>query len=120
MSIVPCPQCGKRVSSRAAICGYCGFELGEVGEEDLQRFRERRLRDHIYRLNMASYAVMAAVIMVFAWFWVATGGFQMPVNSYGPYYLMLACGVAYLVVRVLLFRARRQKKENRRANRGTR
>jgi hypothetical protein len=44
----------------------------------------------------------------------------MPVNSYGPYYLMLACGVAYLVVRVLLFRARRQKKENRRANRGTR
>lgn len=115
MSIVPCPQCGKRVSSRAAICSNCGFELGEVSEEDLQRFRERRLRTHIYHLNMMTYAVMTAVIAAFAWYWVATGGFQMPVNSYGPYYLIMACAVAYLVLRVLLFRARRQKRENRRS-----
>lgn len=116
MSIIPCPNCGKRVSSHAAICGYCGYELGEAGEEDRRRFRDRKLRHQLYRLNMASYAVMAAVIAAFAWYWIATDGFQAPVGTNGPFYLMGVGAVAYLVVRGLLFRARRQKKQNRRSD----
>jgi hypothetical protein len=114
MSIVACPQCGKRVSSLAPICDRCGYEKGETSEEDLQRFRARRLRDHVYRLNMASYAVIAVVILAFAWYWVGSGGFQAPLSTNGPYYLFGAGAVAYLVVRVLLFRAKRLQKLNRR------
>lgn len=115
MPIIPCPNCGKRISSRATICGNCGYELGEASEEDRRRFRRRKLRNHLYRLNMASYAVMAAIIAAFAWYWIASDGFQAPANTNGPFYLMGAGAVAYLVVRALQFRARRQKIENRRS-----
>lgn len=115
MSIVACPQCGKRVSSLAPICDRCGYEKGATSEEDLQRFRARRLRDQVYRLNMASYAAIAVVILAFAWYWAGTGGFQVPLSNNGPYYLFGAGAVAYLVVRALLFRARRQQKINRRS-----
>jgi len=114
MSIVACPQCGKRISSLAAICDHCGYETGDVSEEDLQRFRERRLRKRIYHLNMASYAVMATALLAFAWFWVGTGGFQMPPGTNGPFFLFGLGAIGYLVVRVLLFRARKQRKLNRR------
>jgi hypothetical protein len=114
VSIVTCPQCGKRKSGLAPICDHCGFETGEAGEEDLRRFRKRKLREQIYRLNMASYAVMATAILAFAWYFVASGGFQMPPGTNGPFYLMGIAAIGYLVVRVLLFRARKQKKSIRR------
>lgn len=115
MPVIPCPNCGQRVSSRAAICGNCGHELGDASEEDRKRFRRRKLRNQLYRLNMASYAIMAAVIAAFGWYWIGTDGFQAPVSTNGPYYLMAASAVAYLAVRALQFRLRRQKKENRRS-----
>ena len=111
MTIVSCPQCNRRISSLAPICDNCGYAPEEAGEEDVQRFRERRLRTRIYRLNMATYGVMATVFLAFAWHWAATGGFEAPASTRGPLFLMMVSGVVYLVVRVLLYRARAQRRE---------
>lgn len=102
------------MSTLAPICDHCGFSRGGAGEADIARFRERKLRDRIYRLNMTSYAVMTAMIIAFVWYWLDTAGFQRGITTYGPFYLMAVSAVAYLVVRALLFQARQQKKKIRR------
>ncbi|MDT8319075.1 MAG: zinc ribbon domain-containing protein [Xanthomonadales bacterium] len=112
MAIIACPECGKKISSRAAICSYCGYQLGEATEQDLEVFRARRLRERIYRLNMISYAVITLFLGGFGWYWWATGGFVAP-SPLGPFAVMALAAIAYLVVRVLLFRSRRQRKAMR-------
>jgi hypothetical protein len=124
MSIIACPECKKKISSKASICSFCGYQLGEVTEADLEVFRARRLRDRIYRLNMSSYAVITvrlnmssyAVITVFVaafcWYWWDSRGFSQA-SSIGPFVLMGLSAVAYLVVRALLFRCRQQRKAMR-------
>ena len=114
MSIISCPRCGTKVSSRAALCARCGFQLGEASEEDVAVYRARRLRDRIYRLNMTSYAVITAFVAGFGWYWWASKGFtEMP--HAGPFVLMGLSGLAYLVVRGFLFRARQQRRRLRQA-----
>jgi len=105
MSISSCPECGKKISSRAVICSHCGFQLGEVTEHDLQVFRARKLRDKLYRLNMISYAVISLFIAAFCWYWWDSRGFSQ-MSSLGPFVLMGIAAVAYVVVRVFLFRNR--------------
>jgi hypothetical protein len=112
MSIVCCPECNKQISSRAALCNYCGFQLGEVTEQDLEIFRARKLRDRIYRLNMISYGAITVFIAGFAWYWWDSRGFSQ-LSSIGPFILMGLAAIAYLAVRVLLFRARQQRKAMR-------
>ena len=112
MSIVSCPECGKKVSSQAAICRHCGFESGDVSDEDRAIYQARRLRDRIYRLNMASYLVITVFLVGFGWYWLASAGFSRMTGA-GPFVLMGIAGVAYLVVRGLLFRARGQRKAMR-------
>jgi hypothetical protein len=75
MTIIACPECCKKISSRTPICNYCGFQLGEVSEADLELFRARKLRDRIYRLNMISYAVITVFIAAFGWYWWDSRGF---------------------------------------------
>jgi len=75
MAIIACPDCGKKISSRAAICSYCGFQLGEVTEQDLKVFKARKLRDARYRLNMLSYAVITVLLAAFGWYWWDSRGF---------------------------------------------
>lgn len=112
MSIISCPECGKKISSHAVICNYCGFQRGEATEHDLQVFKARKLRDRIYRLNMISYAVITVFIAGFCWFWWDSRGFvQEP--SLGPFIPMGVAAIAYLVVRVLLFRSRQARKSMR-------
>jgi len=109
MSIIACPDCGKKISSKAALCSWCGFQLGEVTEQDLEVFEARRLRDRIYRLNMASYLAITLFLGGFAWYWWDSAGFVEPASP-GPFALMGVAAVAYLAVRALLFRARQQRK----------
>jgi hypothetical protein len=116
MSIIACPECGKKISSRAALCSHCGFQLGQASEEDLEIFRARRLRDRIYRLNMASYAVITLFLVGFGWYWWASRGFVAPPTR-GPLIVMGVAALAYLVVRALLFRARQQRKLMRQRSR---
>lgn len=110
MAIIACPECGKKISSRAAICSYCGFQRGEVSEQDLEVFRARRLRDRIYHLNMTSYLVITVFVGAFGWYWWDSRGF-VQAATIGPFILMSVAAIAYLVVRGLLFRCRQQRKE---------
>lgn len=112
MSIIVCPECSKKISSRSAICSYCGFQLGEVTEEDLAIFRARKLRDRIYRLNMYSYLAITVFVAAFGWYWWDSKGFSEP-SSMGPFILMGVSAIAYLVVRVFLFRARQLRRAMR-------
>lgn len=109
MSIISCPECNKKISSKAPACPNCGYRSGEVDEEQLAVFQARRLRDKIYRLNMASYLAITVFVAGFGWYWWASGGFVDP-SPAGPFVVMGLSAVAYLVVRVFLFRYRHQKK----------
>ena len=112
MAIIACPECGKKISSHAPICTHCGFQIGDVSEEQLEIFRGRKLRDKIYHLNMTSYVVITVFVAAFAWYWWNSGGFEHP-SSAGPFILMGLAAVAYLFVRVLLFRDRHRYKKLR-------
>ncbi len=109
MAIIACPECGKKISSHAPICSHCGFQKGEVSEEQLAVFQARKLRDRIYHLNMISYAVITAFVAAFGWYWWDSGGFEHQSSS-GPFILMGLAAVAYLSVRVLLLRIRHRQK----------
>jgi len=109
MAITECPECGKKISSHAPICSHCGFQIGEVSEEQLDVFRSRKLRDRIYHLNMISYVVITAFVAAFGWYWWDSGGFEHR-SSAGPFILMAVAAVAYLIIRVLLFRNRHRQK----------
>jgi len=109
MAIIACPECGKKISSHAPICTHCGFQMGKVSEEQFAVFQTRKLRDNIYHLNMISYVVITAFVVAFGWYWWDSGGFEHQ-SSAGPFILMGLAAVAYLFVRVLLFRKRRRQK----------
>ena len=105
MTILGCPKCEKLISSRTALCPYCGFEQGEASEEDLKEYRRRKMRDRIYRLKMTSYLALTLLIAAFGWYLQATQWFQQR-SSIGPYILFAIGAFAYFVVRVFLFRAK--------------
>ena len=112
MAIIACAECGKKISSHAPICTHCGFQMGDVSEEQFDVFRARKLRDKIYHLNMTSYVVMTAFVAAFGWYWWDSGGFEHS-SSTGPFILMGLAAVAYLLVRVLLLRHRHRQKKLR-------
>ena len=114
MAIMDCPACGKKISSKAGLCTFCGHEMGDVTEADREVFRARRLRDRIYRLNMISYAVIAVFLAGFGWYWLTSRNFTQA-SEPGPFILMGTAALAYVAVRVLLFRARQQRKAMRAA-----
>ena len=102
MTIISCPVCNKYISSHTLLCSYCGFQRGEVSEEQLKEFQRRKLRDRIYHLKMTSYAALALLIAAFGWFLVDASNLQ-PMSSIGPYVLFFVGGLCYLVVRVYLY-----------------
>jgi hypothetical protein len=105
MAIISCPSCDKPISSRTNLCPYCGFQRGEVAEEQLQEFRRRKLRDRIYRFKMGSYGALTLLLAAFGWYLSETSGFQYR-SSLGPYLLFAVGGVCYMVIRVYLYKAK--------------
>jgi len=106
MAIIACPGCGKRISSISPLCPHCGFERGEVDDEQVTEFRRRQLRERIYRLKMFSYVAITLMLAGFGWYWFGGGAFGERTEM-GPIVLVALGAVAYVVVRVLLFNARR-------------
>lgn len=105
MAIINCSKCKKLISSRTTLCPYCGFEHGEVAEEQLKELRRRKLRDRIYHLKMTSYAALTLLIAAFGWYLNATQWFQVR-SGIGPYILFSIGALAYFVIRVFLFRSK--------------
>lgn len=103
MSIINCPNCDKPVSSLIRLCPYCGFQRGEVSDEELREFRRRKLRDRVYHLKMTSYVIMTLFLGAFGWYWFETRGFTR-LSSMGPILLLALTSVAYIAVRVYVFR----------------
>jgi len=105
MALTQCPGCDKKISSQTMLCPHCGFQRGEVNEEDLIEFRRRNLRDRIYHLKMASYAALTLLVAAFGWYWVDTDSFQYQSSS-GPYVLFTIGAVIYLFIRIFLFKSK--------------
>ena len=105
MAIISCPKCDKNISSHSMLCPYCGFQRGEVAEEQLIEFRRRKLRDRIYHLKMTSYAALALLITAFGWYLVDTPTLQKS-PSIGPIVLIIAGVLGYLVIRIYLYKAK--------------
>ena len=103
MALTQCPSCDNRISTQLTLCPHCGFERGEVDEEDLKESRRRELRNKIYRLNMGSYVALTLLVAAFAWYWVETEGF-LHRSPNGPYVLFSVGAITYLVIRFFLFK----------------
>ncbi len=107
--IVKCPNCRKPMSSQAPLCPNCGFERGEVSDEQLLEFQRRRIRDRIYRLKMTSYAAITLLLAAAGWYFYETADLELTPST-GPLVLVAVGAVAYVIVRGLLFAAKRELK----------
>jgi hypothetical protein len=111
MATIICPSCRKKISDVTSMCPLCGFKRGPASEEQLQELQRRRLRDHVYRLKMASYGAIALLLVAFGWYWWGSSGFRL-LPSAGPLALLGLSAVAYLVIRIMLYSARRRLKRH--------
>ena len=110
MAIINCPNCSKKTSEISSRCPHCGFDREQEGEERQRELMRRKLRDRVYHLNMTSYGVISVFLAAFGWYWWETDSFQNQ-SSYGPLILLAFAAVAYLLIRFLLFKARRLLKK---------
>lgn len=69
MAIMRCPECGKRISDRAAACPYCDAATGEMSAEDMARMVRRRWRARLYRARNLTYIAMGLVMLGALWWW---------------------------------------------------
>ncbi len=113
MAIIECPKCDSRISSQVSVCPQCGFQRDEANEEALREIHRRELRDRIYHLKMVSYGVLTLLLAAFGWYWVETDSFQYQ-SPMGPYVLFAAGAIAYLVIRIYLFKFDRALRRTRR------
>lgn len=107
--IINCPNCGKAMSSKAPQCPHCGYERGEVSDEQLQEFARRRLRDKVYRLKMSSYLAITLLLAAAGWYFYEASDVNMTPSA-GPILLVAVGSVAYVITRALLFKAKRDLK----------
>ena len=107
--IVNCPNCGKAMSSKAPLCPHCGYERGEVSDEQLQELARRRLRDKVYRLKMSSYLAITLLLAAAGWYFYEASDVNMTPST-GPILLVAVGSVAYVITRGLLFKAKRDLK----------
>jgi len=105
MAIVSCPFCGKKISSKAASCNFCGQGLAEVTPEQLERSdRDRRLQ---LNQSINTHAMMALILFLgsFLYFY-----YKMPepgsLEQRLTYTVMALSALWYIVskVRMIIFK----------------
>ena len=72
MALINCPECGKQISEKAAVCPHCGIgvqkALEEIREKERQKREEQRQKQKkLLRrilITMASLCVVAAIAIV--------------------------------------------------------
>ncbi len=106
MALINCPGCNERISDVTRMCPHCGVRRAELDETQLLEMRRRQLRDRVYHLKMTMYGVMSFFLIAFGWYWWESDDFQNPPTA-GPLALLVLGGLAYLVLRFLLFRAKK-------------
>lgn len=73
MSVINCPSCGRRVSSKAPSCPFCSVNLRDVGDgSGADEMRRRTRAKRSYQLQMHSYGAVTLTVVAFAWFWYET------------------------------------------------
>ena len=107
--IIKCPSCRNQISSKVSVCPHCGFELGEMTDEKFEELERRKLRDRIYRLKMSSYGAITVLLAAAGWYFYETADMDITPST-GPIILVAVGSVAYVVVRGLLFKAKRELK----------
>lgn len=116
MAIINCPGCGKKTTELSSKCPHCGLDRSHQDNERAIELARRKLRDHVYHLKMASYGVISVFLAAFGWYWWDTAGF-LEQSSMAPVMVVALASMAYLGIRILLFRARRRQKQLRRQGR---
>lgn len=107
MSIILCASCGKRISSKAKVCGHCGAAQRGAADEDVERAAALVRRNRIRGLQMQSYAAMLLFLAgIILWYLGYMEGDSLRAHvSRG----VLAVGVIwYLVNRVRMVMVRRR------------
>ena len=107
--IINCPSCRKPMSSKAPACPSCDTERGDLSDEQLSELSRRRLRDRIYRLKMASYAAISVLLAAAGWYFYEASDLDLTPST-GHLVLVALGSVAYVIVRALLFAAKRALK----------
>lgn len=62
MAIMQCPECGLKMSDKAAVCDRCGFVIEGMDPEELERKRRYQKADAINRLT--SQTMLAMLLFV--------------------------------------------------------
>ena len=117
MSLINCPSCKKQVSDKMETCSHCHSPL-KLSEEDLYRTKElryRNYRDKMYRFKMLTFTAMAIAIiglvpMLWTYAKAVDYGFDANVFNHWGTYLIFIGFALYVVVRILMFTAKRQYK----------
>jgi FtsH-binding integral membrane protein len=110
MAIINCPGCNKKTTELSSKCPHCGFDRGEETDARKIELQRRAFRDRVYHLKMISYVVISLFLAAFGWYWWDTSGF-LHQSTAAPIVLLAIIALAYLVMRVLLFRARKTLKQ---------
>ncbi|RUO36473.1 zinc ribbon domain-containing protein [Aliidiomarina sanyensis] len=110
MAIISCPECGKKVSDKAATCEHCGFLLGAHDSESLAR--KGRLQRSQKLSKLVSQQMLAILLFVAG---IGASFYEWGTTGIGPWMPYIGGGVAtfsfvwYLVTRGRIYVLKRQR-----------
>ncbi len=112
MAIIACPNCAKRISSRAKTCEHCGFDLHSVEAEDRQKSTRKHLRKVKTRLTAIAFLsiLVFTIGILMTYYYLAEPGSAPLIIGNG---LLIIGFVAFGVVRIFLAINKKQIKANR-------
>lgn len=62
MAIIQCPDCGFKISDKAAVCKRCGFVIEGMAPEELERKRRNHKAEAINKLTSQTMLAMLLFI----------------------------------------------------------